>query len=814
MKKITKERFVRDDVTPRWKHPRGGRLFGRRSRTILVQLVFSATVLYLSLSDLDKSGSLSTVQDAEPRGQFEVRESEPKRHEVTVLTYSDRVTKGLCRSMVAAARHGFELIVLGVDEMSFLSFPGDPKMKKFFGMKALLSNETMLCKLGLHNSSTIIFADASDVVYLTGLEEVSERSHDLFREHGENVVFVAAERNCWPYMVKEREMIPGGSTKCAEFPSQNSTFRYLNSGAYIGKVQAIKYMIASAYDRLNDTKDDQLALHELYAEQLRKSKNGSGGKSSFDIVLDRRALIFQTGWGTNLEGERYAYREENGAYYDTQSERVINTEHDTRPFLVHFNGGKRALQPVSAAVLAQQLVQLDKKRINSILKMYLAKYDWFASECGSLDDIAFFHKLVERANVEDYSKSNSTVGQMSSEKKVLSSGPLGNATLPTRADLTKQSPKKSTVVCPPGYPELHSRAEGGQVGCALQYFRKALSDARYLARGGVADVSLAQMRRVVQQSPQQLGLYVLTKHESDGGAKWTHVLGQGINFWATKPFHQFMTRYAKTVASRLPQGQKVYFVINGFDEPAVTGECPNMTQLTAIHPNIREGIVKREDGVPVWSMSKVRDCHLDLLFPHPDLFAKFGRTLELGVNQTWTQRKDKVVFRGSTTGMGNKDTNLRIKVTRDLVNTSGFDVGIHAAIQTINKDSITNLIKPMLEASDLSSYKYAMDIDGNAHSFNRPLAIARAGCTLLRVNVFTDLFDEGLLNGIHAFDIDPSKVKLDAPRLLHELREAPDKAQAAATMLSETHRWLTEDVIMAYMREAIAQYSGSVQFTD
>jgi len=56
--------------------------------------------------------------------------------------------------------------------------------------------------------------------------------------------------------------------------------------------------------------------------------------------------------------------------------------------------------------------------------------------------------------------------------------------------------------------------------------------------------------------------------------------------------------------------------------------------------------------------------------------------------------------------------------------------------------------------------------------------------------------------------------KLDAPRLLRELREAPDKAKAAATLLSETHMWLTQDVIVTYMREAITQYSSSVRFID
>jgi len=98
--------------------------------------------------------------------------------------------------------------------------------------------------------------------------------------------------------------------------------------------------------------------------------------------------------------------------------------------------------------------------------------------------------------------------------------------------------------------------------------------------------------------------------------------------------------------------------------------------------------------------------------------------------------------------------------------------------------------------------------------FNRPLAIARAGCTLLRVNMFTDLFDEGLLNGIHAFDIDPAKVKLDAPRLLHDLRAAPDKAKSTATLLSGKHTWLTEDKIMTYMREVTTRYSSSVRFSD
>ena len=188
------------------------RLARRRSRTILVGIVFAATVYYTwSISDPNKSVFLSKVQNSSPPpgGFIEPKNGEPELHEITVLTYSDRVTQGLCRSMVTAARHGFELVVLGVDEMSFSSFSGDPKKKKIFGMKTLLSNETMLSKLGLQNSSTILFADASDVLYLADLKEVGQRFRETVKEHGESVVLVAAERNCWPYMVKDEERIPG-----------------------------------------------------------------------------------------------------------------------------------------------------------------------------------------------------------------------------------------------------------------------------------------------------------------------------------------------------------------------------------------------------------------------------------------------------------------------------------------------------------------------------------------------------------------------------------------------------------------------------
>ena len=90
--------------------------------------------------------------------------------------------------MATAALQGFELRVLGVDEASFMGFSGDPKMKKLLGMQALFQNTTLQSQFGLHDCNVLIFADAGDVLYLGGLDEVENRWNALIATHGEGFV--------------------------------------------------------------------------------------------------------------------------------------------------------------------------------------------------------------------------------------------------------------------------------------------------------------------------------------------------------------------------------------------------------------------------------------------------------------------------------------------------------------------------------------------------------------------------------------------------------------------------------------------------
>ena len=63
-----------------------------------------------------------------------------------------------------------------------------------------------------------------------------------------------------------------------------------------------------------------------------------------------------------------------------------------------------------------------------------------------------------------------------------------------------------------------------------------------------------------------------------------------------------------------------------------------------------------------------------------------------------------------------------------------------------------------MKAGDFRKFKFLMDIDGNAHSFNRQLLIAQSKAVMVRVNVFTDWIADGVMDEEFCHTIDPSDV--------------------------------------------------------
>tara|TARA_R110002074_G_scaffold57157_2_gene140739 strand:- start:4099 stop:5850 length:1752 start_codon:yes stop_codon:yes gene_type:complete len=117
----------------------------------------------------------------------------------------------------------------------------------------------------LHDGDVVLFVDGYDVIINDTLHTILERYEDM----GADIIF-AAEKNCWPDV-----------TMASEFPL-STLYRYLNSGAYIGKVGALKEFLNEAVP--NDS-DDQLWVQKRFLS--------SDWQSTASANLDYEGYIFQ-----------------------------------------------------------------------------------------------------------------------------------------------------------------------------------------------------------------------------------------------------------------------------------------------------------------------------------------------------------------------------------------------------------------------------------------------------------------------------------------------------------------------------------------
>ena len=117
----------------------------------------------------------------------------------------------------------------------------------------------------LHDGDVVLFVDGYDVIINDTLPTILERYEDM----GADIIF-AAEKNCWP-----------DPTMASQFPL-STLYRYLNSGVYIGKVNALKEFLNEAVP--NDS-DDQLWMQKRFLS--------SDWQSMGSANLDYEGYIFQ-----------------------------------------------------------------------------------------------------------------------------------------------------------------------------------------------------------------------------------------------------------------------------------------------------------------------------------------------------------------------------------------------------------------------------------------------------------------------------------------------------------------------------------------
>lgn len=382
-------------------------------------------------------------------------------------------------------------------------------------------------------------------------------------------------------------------------------------------------------------------------------------------------------------------------------------------------------------------------------------------------------------------------------------------------------------------------------GFFFRFFEKNFQDVEKFAN---EKLSRERMRAAVRRDSRKLALYALRRNTNNPSAfEWVRLEGQ-TQWWSTNGFHEFMRDKVTEIGQKyLPDDFKeMWFLINCFDEPLMMGECPKQQQLSNLH-----GLIQRRtspfsfsgDGVVVWSMAKVDDCHDDLLFPFPDYFGHIKNYItqdtdrnkggassilnaterssweqfQLRKDPSWDERSNDIKFRGSSTGSRTPETNLRNRVIKDLINEPGFDVGFTDFIQGFPQTH--HLAKPRMGEGDFGKNKVLLDIDGNSHSFNRQLVIARAGSAMLRVNVFNDWFSRGLEDGEFSFTVNPENVLTEArafrdDKLLGGKEGELEDVRQSAMALQDLAQWLDESVGVRYMGEMIKRYVNAMTLVD
>ena len=222
---------------------------------------------------------------------------------IKFYTVATKEHDGLDRLIESAEYYGIHLNVLGLDagwtdgDVARLENPGGGQ--KINILKKELEK--------LNDDDVIFFVDGYDVIFMTGTEEIEKKWKDA-----ECKVLFGAEKVLWPdRSIEDR------------FPEKNESYRFLNSGNFMGEVGELKRITA---EELSDSDDDQLYYQLKFLS------------GDFDFKLDYKANIFQciAFCADSEESLNMSFQKE----LKIENNRIKNIEHDSFPCSFHGNGSK------------------------------------------------------------------------------------------------------------------------------------------------------------------------------------------------------------------------------------------------------------------------------------------------------------------------------------------------------------------------------------------------------------------------------------------------------------------------------------------
>ncbi|XP_068136862.1 procollagen-lysine,2-oxoglutarate 5-dioxygenase 2 isoform X2 [Hyperolius riggenbachi] len=216
-----------------------------------------------------------------------------------VLTVATKETDGFLRFMQSVKHFKYTVKVLG----NGLDWKGGDVTNSIGGGQKVRLLKEALETLADQKELVVLFTDSYDVIFSGGPEELLKK----FQQTNHKVVF-SAEALVWP-----------DKRLADKYPVVRSGKRFLNSGGFIGYAHNVKDIVQQW--TLQDNDDDQLFYTKIYIDASQRER--------INITLDHKSHIFQ-----NLNGAI----DEVVVNFDGSNARVVNTQYETYPILIHGNG--------------------------------------------------------------------------------------------------------------------------------------------------------------------------------------------------------------------------------------------------------------------------------------------------------------------------------------------------------------------------------------------------------------------------------------------------------------------------------------------
>ena len=290
------------------------------SRSSPVQLVssFEATIERTSPAHEEKKPDLQAVkipargqQSRNPRGKtitFQMEKDSPAQvHAVMYASHQGRDDR-FCRAIESAVRHNVSVVVLGWGV-------------KWTGLSQKLEAAHAYAS-SLPPKDIILFTDAFDVMYATGLEPLRRN----FLGFKADIVF-GAECGCWPHIMINESLCFSAAN--GGYPTSPTPYRYLNSGTWMGYSDRASEMllkvIQEAGANFTGANDQELMANFYMAGR-------------FGIKLDFSNKLFQSMHMT-LEPPFSRCFPHEDVKLDEETRMFYNTRTGSFPSIFHFNGG-------------------------------------------------------------------------------------------------------------------------------------------------------------------------------------------------------------------------------------------------------------------------------------------------------------------------------------------------------------------------------------------------------------------------------------------------------------------------------------------